>query len=172
MKNLAYPLDLRNAPRELRDRFWSKVDIGEPDDCWEWTAYRKPNGYGQFVLRKGKFVTASRVSLALSGVVLQTNDVACHRCDNPPCVNPAHLFAGTQRDNAVDCVMKGRARRAHGEATPSARLTEGDVRAIFATPAQYGVGARLAREYGVSEHTIRSIRSGAKWKHLGLVAGR
>ena len=160
----ARTLDLRDAPAALRARFWSKVNILGADDCWEWQAHRKGNGYGQFTLRKGVFLTASRVSLALSGVVLGPELVACHTCDNPPCVNPNHLFAGTQRDNGNDCVQKGRANRASRAAHPSARLTEADIRAIRSEPERYGVKARLSRKYGVSETAIRRIRAGITWK--------
>ncbi len=165
-KHFGEHLDLRNASPALRERFWSKVAIAAEDECWVWTAYRKPTGYGQFTLRKGVFLTASRVSLALSGVVLKNGEVACHRCDNPPCVNPRHLFAGTQRDNTYDAVRKGRANRSRGVSHRSARLTEDDVRAIRAVPDGYGVTAELARQYDVSHGTMRALRSGRTWRSV------
>lgn len=165
-RTFAHPLDLRAAPESLVSRFWSKVALAGRDECWEWKGYRKPNGYGQFTLRKGEFVTASRVSLALAGVVLNAGEVACHSCDNPPCVNPAHLFPGTQSVNAFDSVAKGRARRVRGVEHPSARLTPELVSAIRAVPQYYGVIAELAREYGVSETAIRRIRRRVTWKEV------
>lgn len=159
-------LDLRNASDSLRERFWSKVDVRGADECWEWQAYRKPSGYGQFTLRKGEFYTASRVALALSGVVLEQGECACHSCDNPPCVNPAHLFAGDQSVNTIDCIRKGRGNRVRGGMAPSARLTEEDVRTIRALAHYYGIYAELGRKYGVAANTIRSIRRGTKWKHV------
>lgn len=93
--------------RPLTDRFWEKVKKGEPEACWPWTGHRGRNGYGRIAVRSVGPVSASRASWFLahgrwpSGVV-------CHACDNPPCVNPAHLWEGTQRDNIRDCVAKGR----------------------------------------------------------------
>jgi hypothetical protein len=161
------PLDLTAVDDRFRDRFWSKVAKGEADDCWLWLAHRKASGYGQFTVRKGVFMTSSRVALALSlGRPLESGEVACHVCDNPPCCNPAHLFAGTQRDNALDSVVKGRARRARGVDTASARLTEDDVRAIRAETDRWGLNRDLSVLYGVSNSTIAAIRMGQKWKHV------
>jgi hypothetical protein len=163
----ASPLDLTSMDENFRQRFWSKVNIGAPDACWEWTARRQASGYGQFTVRKGVFMTASRVSLALTiGRPLEAGEVACHKCDNPPCVNPTHVFAGTQSDNIFDCVSKGRAIRAVGEATSSNKLTEADVVAIRAHPNRYGLAAELARHFNVSDTTVRRIRAGKKWRSI------
>ena len=163
-RQFAAELDLRHVDNAFRDRFWAKVDIGSPEECWEWTSHRKPYGYGQFTVHKGAFMTASRVSLAMNIGVLTRGSVACHRCDNPPCVNPAHLFVGTQSDNAYDSVGKGRANRARGEATYSAQLTEEIVRSIRSQlPMEPGQVADLAREHGVSHHTISKVVRGKSW---------
>lgn len=88
--------------------FWAKVKKGKPDECWEWCGSRSDKGYGVFCT-KGEHYIASRVSLQLSlGTPLPLNMQACHKCDNPPCVNPAHLFLGTNDDNIADMVAKGR----------------------------------------------------------------
>lgn len=160
-------LDLTDVDDRFRKRFWDKVDQRGADECWPWLAYIKPEGYGQFTLRKGVFVTASRVSLGLTiGRALRPEEVACHRCDNPPCCNPNHLFVGTHFDNSLDCIKKGRARRARGEAQGASKLTEGQVREILAEPNQYGLVRFLARKHGVSDTTIRGIRSRRLWSHL------
>ena len=83
------------------ERFWSKVD--KSGDCWVWTGPRLPWGYGMF-LRS----TAHRYVYVLSHGPLPRNVFVCHTCDNPPCVNPAHLFAGSSRDNQLDRLAKGR----------------------------------------------------------------
>lgn len=163
----AGPLDLTNADDRFRARFWSKVDQRGPEECWPWLAYCKPNGYGQFVLHKGAFRTASRIALALTlGRPLENKEVACHHCDNPPCCNPAHLFVGDNRANILDSVAKGRANRARGVDTPSNRLTEQQVRDIRSHTGRHGLTTDLARQYGVAFSTIKKIRNYEKWKHV------
>jgi hypothetical protein len=154
---------LVNSP--FVDRFWAKVDTS--GDCWEWRAYRRVEGYGQFTVRKGYFVSAHTVSYALANGPIPAGMVICHRCDNPPCVRPMHLFLGTPSDNAKDMVAKGRQGERHpGTARANARLTEESVRAIRAVPTYRGVIKFLADQYGVSTHTIGAVRRGQKWKHV------
>lgn len=158
-------LDLTGmASERFADRFWSKVD--PTGHCWEWTAYRKKNGYGQFTLRTGLFVGAHTVSYALTHGPIPAGLSICHRCDNPPCVNPDHLFLGSQRDNTLDMFAKGRATRSRGIERSNARLNEDAVREIRNAPLRHGVVAELARQFGVSDTTIRKIRNGEKWGHV------
>lgn len=93
----------------LADRFWRKVVIAEPDSCWLWAGDKGNTGYGRFWY-KGRNVQATRLALMLVNRSLGDGQIACHICDNPPCVNPAHLFAGTRSDNMQDCLSKGRFR--------------------------------------------------------------
>lgn len=163
----AQPLDFTAADETFRERFWSKVDRRGPGECWLWLAYRKPNGYGQFTVVKGTFMTASRVAMALTiGRPLLQGELACHTCDNPPCVNPSHLFPGSGSVNAFDSVEKGRANRAKGIAHPSAKLTEEQVREIRTHSDRFGLAEELGRSYGVAGNTIRSIRNGSNWGHV------
>lgn len=91
------------------DRFWAKVK--KSDACWEWQGGRLPHGYGRIVIsRKEGAVRAHRFSWELHFGPIPDGMVICHRCDNPPCVRPDHLFVGTQSDNMRDCVNKGRLR--------------------------------------------------------------
>lgn len=114
--------DRMSLIRLQADRFWSKVEkngpILRPDlgPCWLWTDVPDEQGYGDIIYRvtdesgeRRQFQTrAHRAALIISGVDLPDDLQACHRCDNPPCVNPAHLFAGTNQDNVDDMIAKGR----------------------------------------------------------------
>lgn len=94
--------------RPAKDRFWEKVDVRGPDECWPWVAGRSGD-YGIFNAGNRRIVRASIFSLELKlGRRLRKRRCACHSCDNPPCCNPFHLFEGTRRDNALDAGMKGR----------------------------------------------------------------
>lgn len=89
------------------DLFWSKVQIKGANECWLWIAGKFRGGYGGFsVDRHTK--KAHRIALMLSGVDVPDSSLVCHRCDNPSCVNPDHLFVGTSKDNTQDMIRKGR----------------------------------------------------------------
>lgn len=96
--------------KPLADRFWPKVDRRGPDECWPWKAARRAAGYGK--IGRGKsgrgWMLAHRASWELAHGPISSETLVLHRCDNPPCVNPAHLFLGTHADNVHDMVAKGR----------------------------------------------------------------
>lgn len=99
--------------RPLAYRLWAKVKVTKPDDCWEWSGARDKNGYGRIqVMTAGKWGTqlAHRVAYRLKKGAIPDDLGLCHRCDNPPCCNPAHLFPGTQLDNMADAKAKRRVR--------------------------------------------------------------
>lgn len=147
------------------ERFWAKVDCFGPDDCWPWTAGKRL-GYGRLYVA-GRKETAHRLAYALAVGPIPEGLCVLHRCDNPGCCNPAHLFLGTQADNVADMEAKGRAvhRSARpGEGHHAARLNAAQAIVIRAAT---GMSQRaLAREYGVCQQTISDIVRRRRWAHL------
>jgi len=140
-------------------RFWDKVDRQSEEACWKWQAYTDRDGYGRFSLN-GKKERAHRVAARLDGRD-PTGKVVRHTCDNPSCVNPAHLEVGTQRDNMRDKVQRGR--QARGARNGRSHLSREEVVAIRndSRPAK-----EVAERFGTTASNIREIRSGRSWRHV------
>lgn len=152
----------------IEERFWAKVRKGDTDECWEWTAGRFASGYGAFRWSDGRVRTAHRVSYELASGTDPGDLFVCHSCDNRPCCNPAHLWLGTQADNAADMAAKGRSTKGRpsvqsGECHWQAKLTPADVEQIAAGLGRGVKGIDLARRFGVSKHTVSSIARGKHW---------
>lgn len=130
-------------------RFWSKADVGDKAKCWTWRGSTNAKGYGSFNDMK-----AHRVAYELLIGEIPEGAICCHRCDNPACCNPYHIFLGDYQDNADDAVAKGRTLR--GSKHPRAKLSEAQVDYIRSSGK---TGADLARELGVSKSTISGIRT-------------
>ncbi len=146
-------------------RFWEKVDRRGPKECWEWQATRISNGYGRF--RIGHFLyRAHRVAFVITNS--DTKLQVCHYCNNPPCCNPKHLYAGTQKDNVQQCIAEGRFTRGDncGEKQGHAKLTEADVREIRRLYAGGWLQRVIAKEYGINQTAVSKICTGRNWKHI------
>lgn len=146
-------------------RFWRMVSRGGPDDCWPWTGCKSTNGYGKFGLN-GVSVYAHRVSAQLAGMSIE-GLLVCHQCDNPPCVNPHHLFPGTHKDNGEDMSSKGRSLR--GERGTAAKITAADVMEIRRRNAEGELQRGIAADFGIHEGYVSTIVAGATWGHLPMV---
>lgn len=178
------------------DRFFKKVLIGKPDQCWIWTGGKNRQGYGVFAINR-KSTLAHRVSFSLHVGPISEGMMVCHSCDNPSCVNPDHLWLGTAQDNTDDMFKKGRGKKAfgdtHGAKTCPAsiargarhgskthpesrhrgikhvgsRLTERDV---ASARAEYFTGKtsyrKLAKKYNVSAGTMYQAINKHTWKHV------
>lgn len=165
-------------PQPSEERFWSKVNKDGPTmahmttPCWVWTAYADRKGYGRLQYGGNPSAIATRVSWRLAHGTGAGGLMVCHRCDNPPCVNPDHLFLGTARDNIHDMHAKGRQAdvaltRHIGEDSGAAKLTDNQVREIRAA---YSAGAAtqvaLAARYGVTQGSVSKICRRATWTHI------
>lgn len=148
----------------LEEAFWQKVIIAGPDDCWLWTGgiHKSAGGYGRLYW-EGRRLSAHVWSFILANGEVPEGLEVCHSCDNPPCVNPGHLWAGTHGENIRDCFTKDRANRAHGEACVLAKLNETQVRLIRAAEGSY---AHIGRLYGTTPENVSLIRNRITWKHV------
>jgi hypothetical protein len=145
-------------------RFWAKVERRGDDECWEWQGGRIDNGYGVARTADGRKTTAQRVAWEMANGPIPDGLHVCHRCDNRPCVNPAHLFLGTRLENQADMVAKGRSPR--GERQGQSVLTERLVIEIRAR-AQSGESQRsIAADLGVSQSCIWTVVTRKRWGHV------
>lgn len=132
------------------ERFWQKVGKGTPTECWEWRGALH-RGYARFWLGDNKLVYASRFSWELHNGPIPEGLLVCHHCDNSTCVNPAHLFLGTAKENSQDAVKKGRS------ATGSNRLSDNHHAAIMAMLKLCIPQVRIAEVLEISPKTVRRI---------------
>lgn len=145
--------------KTLAERFWPKVEIGEPHQCWPWRACFGTTGYGQMT-RGGRgqgMVKAHRGSWELCVGPIPAGMAVLHRCDNRACVNPAHLFLGTKADNSVDMAVKKRWRNG------GSRLTLSQALEIRRRRLAGETGKALAEEFGITQQMVWNIKVGRNW---------
>lgn len=160
-----YPTKLRDS---LPERLWQRVD--KTESCWNWTGKRSRKGYGQ-IRFQGQRILVHRVSWELAYGPIPPGQYVLHRCDNPSCVRPDHLFLGSLADNNHDMDMKGRSRRigSPGEKNSASKLTDEQVQMIRDThkprDRTYGTTA-LARQFNVTIGAIQRVVHHHTWKHV------
>lgn len=138
-------------------RFWSKIDVGDPDECWNWLAGKNRRGYGWFWINYRTWY-AHRVAWVLTYGPIPKGLCVLHHCDNPSCCNPYHLFLGTSVDNLADALRKGRLRT---------KLTKEEVleiRELYAT-GRY-TQLQIAVKFGVHTSHVSRIVSRQIWEYI------
>lgn len=158
----------------FEDRFWAMVE--KTDGCWLWRGASGKNGYGK-IRRNGVRVMAHRASYELCVGPIPDGLKVCHHCDNGRCVNPSHLFVGSQRENMQDALKKGRLPVAHrrGESHYRSKLTTAqasEIKRLYACGRQHKHLARgeytqsqIAKMVGCSPSTVNQIVRGVSWRH-------
>ena len=161
------------TPIPISERFWPKVDREtDSNGCWPWIGSRNPKGYGTFFISGKRKEGAHRVSYKLIYGDIPKGQCVLHRCDNPPCVNPSHLFLGSPADNTRDALTKGRLIFQtnpnvflYGDHHPQAKLNSEQVKSIRSL---YDNGTlnfeRLADQFHVNPSTIARIIKGKLWR--------
>jgi len=152
-----------NVTKKYVDRFWSRVDKSYDNGCWKWAAGKNGDGYG--VIRvNGRMESAHRVSWVIHNKKdIPKGMTVCHTCDNPPCINPSHLFLGTHFDNMRDMAEKGRANKPIGEKNGRNKLTEKEVIEIFYAKGVYRI---IGAKYGITRSLVGQIKRKRIWQHI------
>jgi hypothetical protein len=147
----------------VRCQLMAKVD--KSGDCWVFTGSRDADGYGH-LRAAGHVHAAHRISWALTFGPIPSDLLVLHRCDNPPCVNPAHLFLGTDADNNADKIAKGRANAPCGARAGNVKLTDADIREIRSRIGNGETQRAVADSMGVCQTAISAIMTGRNWSHV------
>lgn len=145
---------------DVPSRFWDKVAVGTPFECWPWRGSMDRDGYGRAKIA-GKPLAASRAAYILATGKSIDGLMVCHHCDNPSCCNPSHLYAGSKSDNERDKFKRGKTHR--GEKNPAGKLSEDQVQNIRRLFDQGMTNVAIGKMMGVHHSTISKIRTGKSW---------
>lgn len=166
MKRNGNPNEIRtNQGMPINERFDMKVEIRTGSDCWWWTGNKNLRGYGHFRVNLNT-VGAHRFSYERYNGKIPDGMLVCHKCDNPSCVNPEHLFAGTYKDNMADMYSKNRNNTVFGEHVGTSKLTGNKVIEIREMLAAGQTQSSIAEAFDVSQASISHINTEKKWKHI------
>ena len=155
-------------------RFWSKVDRSNADGCWEWTAAKSPFGHGNFHCQN-QMHRAHRISWVVTHGEIPNNSFVLHKCDNPKCCNPQHLFLGTQSDNVADMISKGRnvkssqlslimkTHAARGDRNGMAKLNQSDVNGIRLLLRAGMLQKDIASLFSICQQSVSDIKLNRYW---------
>ncbi len=147
------------------ERFWYYVDKRGEDECWEWKGHKSPEGYGHLHIKTGTTVT-SRISWQIHYGEIPKGMLVCHKCDNPPCCNPKHLFLGTDLDNIQDRDKKKRNKQCKGRNHYKAEIVEADVINIRNLNKEGMSQKELSKMYNLSQASISKILLRQGWKSV------
>jgi hypothetical protein len=146
----------------FEERFWEKVRRG--DGCWEWAAQRQNHGYGRFAVSRCNMHLAHRVAWELASGPIPESLCVLHRCDNPCCVRPDHLFLGTKKANTRDMLRKGR--EARGERHGVSKLTAGKVLEACRLREEGMTYAAIGARLGVNRTAVYKVIKRKRWGHV------
>lgn len=161
------PMSVRQRRESMIARFVEKIEfrLGDGDECWLWRAATSKSGYGRFGVSDGETEQAHRVSFSLAYRVKLRGDVL-HRCDNPPCVRPSHLYEGNSSLNSADALNSLRA--LSGERSHFSKLTDDEARLVFVMREDGLLLREIASRLMVSEATVSRILGRKKWRFLDV----
>ena len=152
--------------KPLETKFWDKVLITDLFGCWLWTACKDKQGYGQLVVPGKGSQLAHRISYIINIGPIPDGLGVLHKCNNPPCVSPAHLYLGTQQDNVDYMIKSNRQRSLAGEEIGSAKLTEKEADEIILLLKNHTPRKNILKMYNVGSSQLHRIKKGEAWKHI------
>ena len=153
-----------NYDEDVKKKLLSSIKINE-NGCWEWQKAKHRQGYGHCPYKR-KCLLAHRVSWMVFKGNLPDDILVCHHCDNPPCINPDHLFLGTDKDNTLDHIKKGKSKKSRGENHYFSKLTEKEVKEMRKMRERKIKIKDISRKFNIHVSTAKNICLRKSWKHV------